>query len=112
DLLKIFLVLLSLPAVGGVYWLWLILRYDRPYHRIVPEDTEARVVRLLGKPYEITTRHDALEKTSVGPDGFTIAQRQLVKQYRYEVPVISGDEYIIGFDADGHAVLKAQLTSP
>jgi hypothetical protein len=45
-------------------------------------------------------------------DGFSIAQRQIAKQYRYRVPVISGDEYIIGFDFDGRAILKAQLTSP
>jgi len=51
--LKALLVLLIIPAFVGIYWLWLIWRYDRPYHRIVVDDTEARVVALLGRPYEI-----------------------------------------------------------
>ena len=112
DLLKFFLTLAALAALAGVYWLWLIYGYDRPYHRIAREDTEARVVALLGRPYEITTPHDVLKENWSSEDSFGIAQREIVKQYRYRVPFITGDEYLIGFDSDGRAVTKQQLTSP
>ena len=112
DLRNFFLTLLAIAAFLGAYWLWLIFSFDKPYHRIAREDTEARVVALLGKPYEITAPHDLVKDDYSSEEGFSIAQREVVKQYRYRVPVISGDEYIIGFDSDGRAVLKAQLTSP
>ena len=96
----------------GLYWLWLLFRYDRPYHRIAREDPEAHVVMLLGKPYEISTPNDTLKETWSDDESFGIAQRQIAKQYRYRVPIISGDEFIIGFDSDGHAVTKQHLTSP
>ena len=112
DLRKAFLTLAALAALVGVYWLWLILRYDRPYHRIVREDSETHVVALLGKPYEISAPHDVLKENWSREDSFGIAQREIVKQYRYRIPVFTGDEYIIGFDSDGRAILKTQLTSP
>jgi hypothetical protein len=87
-------------------------RYDAPYHRIAQNDTEARVVALLGRPYEITAPHDVFKETWTDQEGFGIAQREIVKQYRYRVPVITGDEYVIGFDSDGHTVTKQYLTSP
>jgi hypothetical protein len=112
TLLKVLLALLIIPALVGIYWLWLIWRYDTPYHRVARGDTEGRVVALLGKSYEVSAEHDALKETWAGEEGFGIAQREIVKQYRYRLPVITGDEYIIGFDSDGHAILKSHLTSP
>ncbi len=99
-------------ALFGVYWLWLIWRYDTPYHRIARGDTEDRVVALLGKPYQVSAPHDVLKQTWEDEESFGIAQTEVAKQYRYRVPVITGDEYVIGFDSDGHAVLKSHLTSP
>jgi hypothetical protein len=104
--------LLLVPAVIGIYWLWLMLRYDKPYHRIAQDDTEARVIALLGRPYEISAPHDVLKETWRDRESFGRAQREIVKQYRYRVPVITGDEYVIGFDSDGRAVAKQHLTSP
>lgn len=112
DLLKAVLTIAGLAALVGVYWLWLIFCYDRPYHRIIREDSEAHVVVLLGKPYQISAPHNAIKENWSNEDGFGIAEREIVKQYRYRIPFITGDEYIIGFDSDGHAVLKTQLTSP
>jgi hypothetical protein len=112
DVLKAFLTLAVFAALLGVYWLWLIFRYDRPFHRIAQEDSEARVVTLLGKPYEISAPHDVLKESWSDNETFGIAQREITKQYRYRVPIISGDEFIIGFDSDGHAVTKQRLTSP
>jgi hypothetical protein len=112
TVLKALLVLLIFPAFVGIYWLWLIWRYDTPYHRIAQTDTETRVVALLGRPYEISAPHDVLKETWSNEESFGTAQREIVKQYRYRVPIITGDEYIIGFDSDGHAVTKQHLTSP
>jgi hypothetical protein len=44
DALKLILTLAALAAAVGVYWLWLIFAYDRPYHRIAREDSESRVL--------------------------------------------------------------------
>lgn len=112
DLLKFVLTLAALAFLVGIYWLWLIFRYDRPYERIAQGDTEARVISILGKPYQITVSHNTLKESWSSDEAFGIAGRVIVKEYRYRVPVISGDEYIIGFDSDGHAVLKNQITSP
>jgi hypothetical protein len=112
QLLKSLLILLGLAALVGVYWLWLIWRYDTPYHRIARGDTESRVIALLGKPYEVTTPHDNLKESWADEESFGIAQSEIAKQYRYRVPVISGDEFIIGFDSDGHTVTKQHLTWP
>jgi hypothetical protein len=109
---KVLITLLIIPALIGIYWLWLIWRYDTPYHRIVRGDTEDRVVSLLGKPYQVSAPHDLLKETWADEESFGIAQSKIARQYRYRVPVITGDEYIIGFDSDGHAVLKSHLTSP
>jgi hypothetical protein len=70
------------------------------------------VVALLGKPYSVCAEYDTLTESWSREDSFGIAQREIVKQYRYRIPIITGDEYIIGFDSDGHAVLKSQITSP
>ena len=51
DLLKAFLTLAALAALAGVYFC-----YVRPYEKIAREDTEAQVVSLLGKPYEVALR--------------------------------------------------------
>jgi len=112
DLLKFVLTLCALAALVSIYWAWLIFRYDSPYKRIAQGDTEARVISLLGKPYQITAPHDTLKENWSSEDRFGVAGREIAKEYRYRVPVITGDEYIIGFDSDGHAVLKNQLTSP
>lgn len=90
TLLKALLILLIVPALVGIYWLWLIWRYDMPYHRIAGSDTEARVIALLGRPYEISAPHDALKETWTDQESFGIAQREIVKRYRYRVPVITG----------------------
>jgi hypothetical protein len=112
-LLKSLLITVSgFVALLGIYWLWLIWRYDTPYHRIMRGDTEDRVVTLLGKPFEVSAPHDVLKETWADKESFGIAQSEIVKQYRYRLPVITGDEYIIGFDSDGHAVVKSHLTSP
>jgi hypothetical protein len=109
---KVLITVLIIPALIGIYWLWLTLRYDKPYHRIVLGDSEAHVVALLGRPYEISAPHDVLKETWADQESFGIAQLEIVRQYRYRVPVITGDEYVIGFDSDGHAVTKQYLTSP
>ena len=113
QLLKSLLItLFGFVALLGVYWIWLIWRYDTPYHRIARGDTEDRVIALLGKPYQVSAPHDVLKDTWADGESFGIAQSEITKQYRYRVPVITGDEYVIGFDSDGHAVLKSHLTSP
>jgi hypothetical protein len=109
---SLFITLFGLVALLGAYWLWLIWRYDAQYQRIVRGDTEDRVVALLGKPHQVSAPHDVLKETWADEESFGIAQSEIAKQYRYRVPVITGDEYIIGFDSDGHAVLKSHLTSP
>jgi hypothetical protein len=58
TLLKVLLVLLIIPALVGIYWLWLIWRYDTPYHRIARGDTEGRVVALLGQTDEVSAQRD------------------------------------------------------
>ena len=106
------LIFVGLVVVVGFYWLWLTWRYQMPYRRVAVGDTEERVVALLGKPNEITAPHDTLRHTWLTNHSFGITEREIVKEYRYNVPVISGDQYVIGFDSDGRAVLKNQITSP
>jgi hypothetical protein len=78
TLLKVLLVLFIIPALVGIYWLWLIWRYNTPYHRIASGDTEGRVVALLGKPYEVSAQRDALKETWADEEGFGVAQREIV----------------------------------
>ena len=105
-------VFVGLVVVVGSYWFWLTWRYHTPYRRIARGDSEDRVVALLGKPNDITAPHNTLKKDWSTEHSFGIAQREIVKEYFYNVPVVSGDQYVIGFDSDGRAVLKNQITSP
>jgi hypothetical protein len=104
--------ILGLVVAVAVWWLWVLWRYEKPFHRVARGDSEARVVLLLGKPHSISTPHDFAEQDWSGPDSFGITGHEIVKEFRYEVPFPLGDEYVIGFDADDHAVLKSRLISP
>jgi hypothetical protein len=106
---RVIVVLLTLIAVAGfiaAYWSWIAFRWDKPYARIVREDTEAHVIALLGKPHSISEEHFVVKQDSSEDRDFSVAQRQVVKQFHYNVPINPGEQYLIDFDPDGHAVLK------
>src|SRR5205807_8146941 len=104
--------ILGLIVAVASWWLWVLWRYENPFHRVARGDSEARVVLLLGKPHSISAPHDFAERDWSDPDSFGITGHEIVKEFRYEVPFLLGDEYVIGFDADDHAVLKNRLISP
>jgi hypothetical protein len=106
---RLLIVLLTLTVIVGfvvAYWSWIFFRWDKPYAGITREDTEARVIALLGKPHSISEEHFVVKEDSSEDRDFSIAQRQVVKQFHYKVPINPGEQYLIGFDPDGHAVLK------
>jgi hypothetical protein len=105
-------VLLAFAAIAIGYCVWLNFWFTRPYHEIAIGDSEARVISLLGKPYEVSSSNAHIDYKWETTEGFGVPGRKVVKEFTYRVPVISGDEFVIGFDAEGHAVFKNRLTSP
>ena len=105
--------LLSLPTLAASVWSWTILRYVKPYEQIARGDTEARVVALMGRPARVSTddRYPPMQ-TWDASDSFGTAGVTVARYYWYPLPSITGDEYVIGFDAEGHAVVKNKLISP
>lgn len=106
--------LMLIAAVGFIatYWLWIMIRWEKPYARIKPEDTEACVISLLGKPTAVYSVHCWFDQSSTQEPDFRIGHRLIVKHFRYEVPSATNNEYIIGFDSNGHAVVKLCYEDP
>jgi hypothetical protein len=84
----------------------------KPYERIAPNDSENRVVSLLGKPRKITTDRETIKTSVHTPDEFAEKGREVTKTFWYEVPDFTGTEFLVGFDSEGRAVSKGQLMSP
>lgn len=105
-------VLLIIPALLGGYWLWVSFAYIKPYHRIAPDDSEARVISLMGRPHRIETERAVIDTALNANGDFAAKGRESVKQFVYTVPDITGDEYVVSFDSEGHVVAKMERISP
>lgn len=104
--------LLASCAVSGLYYSWIFLEFTHPFKQVKRNDSESRVIALLGRPQRVTATHDVLKETWNRDDSFGDSDREIVKEFSYQVPVVYGREYVIGFDVDGRVVFKSRLTSP
>jgi hypothetical protein len=100
------LLLLFFATVAYQDW-----RYVHPWQRVARGDSEDHVIALLGRPHRVT---DARGDKVAWESEHTIewSDAHCVKQYHYIPFSITGEEYLVGFDASGRAVSKYHVTSP
>jgi hypothetical protein len=105
-------IVVACSAIAVGYYLWLTFWFTKPYREIAVGDSEQRVISLLGKPNNVRYSNTRVEYSWHTDEAFGVPGRDIVKEFTYRVPVIGGDEFVIGFDAQGRAVLKNRLISP
>ena len=115
SLVRIASTVIAIPVVLWGLWFATVQyqewRYIHPWERVARGDSEDRVVALLGRPHRITTeRIDQVAWES----GHKIdwSEGECMKQFHYIPFSITGEEYDVGFDSSGQAVLKFHVTSP
>lgn len=100
--------LLLFTSVGYGFWLGQI-RENR-YEQVMKNDSEQRVVELLGKPAKIT---GPPENIAWGDADMRSNKGECVREFWYSPPLtICGEAWAIGFDQQGKVVSKYHVTSP
>ena len=101
----------SVVALWFCYAQYLDWRYDRPWTRVARGDTQEQVIACLGKPHRIFSER----QTKLAWESDQQENRfdgESVVEFRYIPWSPTGDDYVIGFDKDKHAVSKYRITSP
>ena len=86
-------------------------RYVHPWQRVARGDSEDQVVALLGQPHKITAER-GYKIAWESEHKINWSDGECVKQYHYIPFSITGEEYLVGFDSSGRAVMKFHITSP
>ena len=102
---------------GSVVVLWFCYaqyvdsRYNGPWSRVARGDTQEQVIARLGKPHRIfIERQTKLAWESNQHEDYFDGESFV--EFRYIPWSPTGDEYVVGFDRDKHAVSKYRITSP
>jgi hypothetical protein len=113
--LRVASIIIGIPLALFVTWFAMVQyqdwRYIHPWERIERGDTEEHVLKIMGRPHRVVFEHSTYAPWETA---HTIEENHVesVKQFGYIPFSITGEEYRVGFDESGHAVLKFHITSP
>ena len=109
-ILKVMVVFSVVVALIAGWWIYSVYRFSKPWRRVAREDTETRVLTLLGRPqYVFEWQEEPMKETFEDKDGnFTTAGRAVVKRFHYGSFLFG--PYDIEFDSNGRVVAKGHNT--
>ena len=109
--LKVTLGIAIILTLALLSWAWADYRCYEGYRRIAPGYSEKQVVALLGRPPMDYPSHESVRDAWQSDGQFAIAG-DVVREYHYPIPLQPLREWVIGFDANGHVILKSEIISP
>ena len=97
-------------SVVAFWWTYSVYRFSKPWRRVAREDTEAQVLKLLGKPnYVFEWHEDPMKATYENENGeFSTAGRSVVRVFHYQSFLLG--PYVVEFDSSGRVVAKGHNT--
>jgi len=100
--------LLLMGAFFVIRLVWQQRQYERAYEGLQPGTGKLEVLSLFGRPSSIESCN-----LNASWDGTPLpaGQEQCVEEFRY-VSWVSPEQWVIGFDRRGKAIIKDYLSSP
>lgn len=102
---------LTVGFIFCTYVAWLHYRWQRPWAQIEREDSESRVIALLGQPSAVTVEDVLMKETWQHGNVFSTAGRHIVKTLRFNAPPPL-PSYSVSLDSDGRVVAKGEPPTP